>query len=288
MRYVQLRAFHNVALCGGFSRAAEQLGLTQPAISDQVRRLEADYDMLLFNRIRRRVTLTNQGRRLFEFTTRMFEAETDAREFLSETQAMRSGQLRIVADSAYHVTGLIIRFQDRYPKVRISLRSGNTNKVIDSLLAYEAEIGVVGNLAEHGELETVPLGTSSIVAFAAKGHPLENRGPVSLKLLAEYPLILRERVSKTRQRIERAAANEGLSLVPLIEAEGREAVRETVAGGTGIGFVSEAEFGKDERLVKIPISGPDITMEEKLVCVKQRSEVRMIRAFMGLARNSSG
>src|SRR5690606_7028587 len=84
MRYVQLRAFHYVAICGGFSRAAEELFLTQPAISDQVRKLEEEYDILLFNRQRKQVTLTPAGEKLLAITLRMFDTESQALELLSE------------------------------------------------------------------------------------------------------------------------------------------------------------------------------------------------------------
>src|SRR5690606_35381641 len=80
MRYVQLRAFHYVAVCGGFSRAAEELYLTQPAISDQVRKLEEEYDILLFNRHKKQVSLTPQGERLLEITRRLFDNENQALE----------------------------------------------------------------------------------------------------------------------------------------------------------------------------------------------------------------
>eukprot|EP01133_Synstelium_polycarpum_P030683 gene30683-38234_t len=89
MRYVQLRAFHHVAIYGGFSRAAEMLFLTQPAISDQVRKLEEEYDILLFNRNKKQVTLTEAGQRLLEITHRMFDTEQQALELLSESRALR-------------------------------------------------------------------------------------------------------------------------------------------------------------------------------------------------------
>ena len=91
MRYVQLRAFHHVAVHGGFSRAAEALGLTQPAISDQVRKLEAEYDIRLFDREKKQIRLTAAGRDLLEITNRLFEVEARALEYLSETQTLRSG-----------------------------------------------------------------------------------------------------------------------------------------------------------------------------------------------------
>ena len=88
MRYVQLRAFHYVAICGGFSRAAEAMFLTQPAVSDQVRKLEEEYDVLLFNRHKKQVTLTETGQRLLEITRRMFDIEQQALSSLIDEQPL--------------------------------------------------------------------------------------------------------------------------------------------------------------------------------------------------------
>ena len=92
MRYVQLRAFHNVAIHGGFSRAAEALSLTQPAVSDQVRKLESEYDVLLFSRQKKQITLTDFGKKLLEITHRMFDVEDQAHVLLSESRALGSAQ----------------------------------------------------------------------------------------------------------------------------------------------------------------------------------------------------
>ena len=89
MRYVQLRAFHNVAISGGFSKAADALGLTQPAVSDQVRKLEEEYQIILFHRNKRQVSLTDTGSRLLEITRRMFDTESQAMEYLSEARDLR-------------------------------------------------------------------------------------------------------------------------------------------------------------------------------------------------------
>ena len=110
MRYVQLRAFHYVAICGGFSRAAEELYLTQPAISDQVRKLEEEYDVLLFNRQRKQVVLTPSGEKLLVITRKMFDIEQQALELLSESRALRAGTLRIVADAAHHLLHILAEF----------------------------------------------------------------------------------------------------------------------------------------------------------------------------------
>jgi len=288
MRNSQLKAFHAVAVHGGFSRAAAAMNLTQPAISDQVRKLEQDYDVLLFSRHNRQVTLTPQGSRLLDIIRPMFEIQARAAEYLSESRAQTTGRLRIIADSAYHVTGVLSQFSQLYPGVQLSLRSGNSAEVEDALANYDADIGVLGTVPKKDKFLSVYLGSTPIVAFAARSMSVNFDVPLDLTKLAKLPLVLRENGSKTRQKLEDAAKAVGTKLTPAIEAEGREAVREIVAAGAGIGFVSQAEYGQDSRLVSFPIKDPEIPMEETVVCIRARAEVRLIRTFMGIAKKMSG
>jgi LysR family transcriptional regulator, low CO2-responsive transcriptional regulator len=283
MRYVQLRAFHHVAISGGFSRAAERLGLTQPAISDQVRSLEKSYDVLLFDRQRRQVRLTQAGEQLLEITLRLFDTEQQALELLSESRALRSGHLRIVADAAHHLLGVLAAFRERHPGVRVTIRAGNTESVVASLHGYEADIGILGEIPEGREFEVVKLNSTPIIAFAAKHHPVAARRSISFDDLLGFPLVLREEGSKTRKKLEEGAALAGVTLPPSVEAEGREAVREIVASGAGIGFVSRAEFGDDPRLVPIAIEGPVMLMDEAMICLKERAGGKLVRAFFEIA-----
>lgn len=283
MRYVQLRAFHNVAIHGGFSRAAEALHLSQPAISDQVRKLETEYDIVLFNRHKKQVKVTRQGQQLLEITQRLFENESQARELLSETRAFSQGTLRIIADSTRHVLDILSAFRKKYPGIHVSIRSGNTEDVISALYSFDADIGVLGGAPKNTDVEVLHLQSTPIVAFASEAFDLDARAPVPLAKLATYPLVLREPGSKTRQKLDELARQQGLKLKPAIEAEGREAVREIVASGVGIGFVSEAEFGRDDRLRAITIEGPPVLMDEALVSLRERSGGKLIRAFMSLA-----
>lgn len=282
MRYVQLRAFHNVAIHGGFSRAAEALHLTQPAISDQIRKLEEQYDVLLFNRHKKKITVTEQGLHLLEITNRMFENERQAQDLLSETRALSSGTLRIIADSAHHINPILGRFRAKYPRISISMRAGNTKEVIEALYAYEADIGVLGAVPQNSDINVLHLGTSPIVAFASKDFGLPVR-PHSLAELSEFPLVLRERGSKTRQKLEDAAKKQGVTLSAAITAEGREAVREIVAANAGVGFVSNAEYGHDSRFIRIPLSGQPIEMDEALICLRERRNGKLVSAFMEVA-----
>ncbi len=284
MRYVQLRAFHYVAISGGFSRAAEALFLTQPAISDQVRKLEEEYDVLLFNRYKKQVTLTGFGQQLLEITHRMFDTEQQALDLLSESRALRSGTLRIVADAAHHLLHILGKFREKYPGIQVTVRTGNTETVVTSLFAYDADIGVLGEIPKGREFDMLKLNSTPIIAFVARTHPLAGTKSMNFAELSEYPLVLRERGSKTRQKLETMAQEQGVELRAAIEAEGREAVREIVASGSGIGFVSQAEFGQDGRLVPIAIDAPEMLMDEALICLRERSGGKLVRAFWNLAR----
>jgi aminoethylphosphonate catabolism LysR family transcriptional regulator len=284
MRYVQLRAFHYVAIHGGFSRAANELLLTQPAISDQVRKLEEEYDILLFSRQRKQVVLTPAGEQLLAITRRMFETETQALELLSESRALRSGRLAIMADAVHHVLPILTAFRLQYPWVKVVVRSGNTETVTRALMSYEADIGVIGDMPPMRDTEVIHLNSSPIVACVAVGHPLAAAGRVSLADLAPYPLVAREQGSKTRKKVEDAAQARGITLSFAIEAEGREAMREILAMGLGVGFVSEAEFGHDPRLVPLTIDGAPVAMDEVMICLKERAEAKTIRAFLETAR----
>ncbi|GIL02727.1 MAG: LysR family transcriptional regulator [Alphaproteobacteria bacterium] len=286
MRYVQLRAFHHVAVHGGFSRAAEMLHLTQPAVSDQVRKLEEEYEVILFNRRKKQVSLTATGKRLLEVTHRFFEVETQALELLSESRALSAGSLRIVADSAMHLLHILQPFQARHPRVRVSVRAGNSQEVIEALYSYETDVGVLGEIPDSRDFQAVRLSTTPLIAFAAASAAPQR--PLTLRELARHPLVLREPGSKTRQKLEQAARERGLELKAAIEAEGREAIREIVASGAGIGFVSQAEFGHDPRLVAIPIAGEDLTMDEALICLRERAGGKLVSAFMEMAARLSG
>ncbi|MDA9009151.1 LysR substrate-binding domain-containing protein [Alphaproteobacteria bacterium] len=286
MRYVQIRAFHFVALSGGFSRAAEALFLTQPAISDQVKKLEAEYDVLLFNRRIKQVELTEPGRKLFEITKRLFEIEDQALDFLSENKAFTVGTLRIKADSAHHILGTIAKFREKFPQIKIEIKTGNSHDVIQDLLSYDADIGVLGAIPQNPNIEVITLGKSPIIAFTSKSNPIAKHSSLSIRQLAEMPLVLREPRSKTRQKLEAAAAEEGLVLKPVIEAEGREAVQEIVASGTGIGFVSQKEFSLKDQLVPIHIKGPKIEMEEYVINLRERNGGKLIRTFIAMVHDT--
>ena len=230
MRYSQLRAFHNVALHGGFSRAAVALNQSQPSLSDQVRNLEQSHDVLLFHRDARQIRLTGAGEELFVLTMRFFEMEAGIGEYLDHSRAEITGTLRIIADSALHVTGFVSRYRASHRNVFVSVHTGNTEQVLRGLRNYEAEIGVVANLVPAADLDTIELGSTPIVAIAASGYLKKSIRRLSLEGLKDHPLIFREVGSRTRRALEEAASERQIRFEPVIEVEGREAMRDRGVG----------------------------------------------------------
>lgn len=287
MRYTQIRAFYQVAVHGGFSRAAAQAGQSQPALSDQVRRLEQEYDVLLFRRDGRRVLLTEAGEALLQVTKRFFDVEDEITQHLSSARAVLSGQLRIMADSAAHVVPVLIGFRRRHPQVHIEVQAGNSAQVLEALRNYDVEFGVVGSLEPMPDLDIHLLGAAPIVAIS--GGDLSQAVPETLgfEALTRYPLVFRERGSQTRQRIEMAARQQGITLRPVLEVAGREAMREVVASGLGVGFISAAEIGHDPRIRRHPLKARALDMTESLISLKARRDLPIVRAFVNEAQRVS-
>lgn len=280
MSYSQLKAFHSVALHGGFSRASERVFLTQPALSEHVRRLEQKHDVLLFRRQNKRVFLTEAGTRLFHLTTRLFEVEKEIDDYLLENRSAVEGELRIIVDSACHISSLLTRFRQQYPDVFVSLQTSNTEDMLEQLRAYNAELAIGGGVEPGADLSRVDLGSTPIIAIAAQGYLPSKRRRLKISEIAQMPVVLREKGSKTRELVEKEIGRRRLTLNAVMEVEGREAMREIIGTGAGIGFVSKAEFGNDDRLVGYDISDATLTMQESIFYLSQRSELRIIKSFI--------
>jgi aminoethylphosphonate catabolism LysR family transcriptional regulator len=282
MRHAQLRAFHAVAATGGFSKAAERLGLSQPAVSDHVRHLEQDYGVQLFIRDRRSVTLTVLGRELYAIAERQFEVEGEAAKLLSAAQELDAGELVLAADAAMHVLPLVARFLVQYPQLGFALRTGNSATALNLLDSFQADFAVVAEEPVGSAYITRLLRRDPMVAFVARDHALGGRRRIGLADLAGGALVVREGGSVTRQMLDGELARRGIAQGVRFEIEGREAVREAVAAGLGAGIVSKGEFVADPRLHMIVLSDWDTAMGEWLVCLEARRDLHVIDRFLAM------
>ncbi len=284
--HAQLKAFHAVAVHGSFTRAAERLFLSQPAISDQVRKLEERFGVLLFHRNKRSVRLTDLGERLLGITQRLFGVQAEAQELLQDSQALQTGSLVLAVDAPVHVLPQIARFCERYPGISVKIETGNTDESLSRLFNYQADLALLGRDVNDERLFSVPLRSDPMVAFVAQTHPWASRDSICLADLDDTPLVLREVGSVTRQTLEEEMSRAGLRIRAAIQVEGREAAREAVVVGIGVGVVSAAEFGSDSRVIALPITDCKRRLTETLVCLREQSTRRVVATFLEIVRES--
>ena len=279
MRHAQLKAFHAVAVHGGFSRAAEALGLTQPAVSDHVRKLEETYGVQLFTRAPSGVTLTGMGRKLFAIAERLFEAEAEALELLSRGRTLEEGQLTIGADAASHILPELARFRLKHPKLSVRLVTGNSAQLVKRLEDFSIDVAVTAERPPGPAFLARKLRSDRLVAVVQRSSRLSKRHAIDFAELVKLPLILREEGSMTRRLLLEEASRRGLSLSGTIEIESREGAREAAAQGLGLAIMSEGELVPDGRLAMLAIPDWETEMEEWMVCLASRSSLHVIRSF---------
>ena len=283
MNYAQLRAFHQVAREGSFTRAARALRVTQPTLSAQVKALEEGYGVRLFERRGRGSVLTELGHTLFALTTRLFAIEDEATALLADTRALARGRLKIGADGPFHAVPIMAEFKRRHAGIQLSLTIGNSGEVLQGLLDYRTDVAVLARVPDDPRLYVVPYRRDRVVVFVPRTHPWARRRGIRLADLAGCELVLREPGSVTREVFLRALDAAGVAPGPVMEIESREAVHEAVAAGLGIGAIFESELGDDPRLAALPVRDAALDVAEYVVCLSDWRRLRVVRAFLDVA-----
>ncbi|MCC7275033.1 MAG: LysR family transcriptional regulator [Alphaproteobacteria bacterium] len=287
MIYTQIRAFDAVAREGSFSRAAEILGVTQPALTIQVKALEQRYGVKLLQRQGRTVTLTELGARLFKMSRRMAGLEEQIRETLAVSQALEEGHLRLAVDGPHIAMGLFARFIARHPGVALSVALGNSRFVRQELLDRRADVAILPGVSGHPQIHAMPLWHHEAVVIVAAGHPWADRSRVALADLDGQPMIGREEGSMTQRIVDEALAAAGVTPRPVLQLGSREALCEAVAAGLGIGIVWAIEAQGSGRFRTVPLR-ETIGSTDYVACLKSEWMRKAIKAFFQVAAGLPG
>ncbi len=283
MRLTQLRSFHAVATAGGFTGAARLLHISQPTVTTQVKFLEESYGVELFYRQGHKVLLTPIGEQVYSLTKRIFSFEADLVHLLKDAGELKTGFLRVGAVSPYHVTEMLASFNQKFPDIFVSMRVGNSQSVLDELTNYETDVAVLAHFLDDPLLYSMPYQSHPVVIFANRKHPLAKHKSVKLSRLNGMPMIMREAGSTTRKSFEDACKKNKVTPRVIMEIGSREAIREAVIKGVGLSVVSEAEYVADPDITAIRISDADIYTDAHVVCLRDRKEARLIKAFLEIA-----
>ncbi|MBI3911352.1 MAG: LysR family transcriptional regulator [Armatimonadetes bacterium] len=259
-----LRVFAEVARQGSFTRAAEALYVSQPAVSKSVRDLERQLRTPLFEQIGRRVHLTEGGRTLLAHASRVIAELADAERALAGLHEAELGRLSIGASNTpgtYLLPGPLGAFRQAHPGVEVVLQIGATREVLDRLIAGEVDLAVVGEAQFPAALIAEPYVQDTLALILAPSHPLATRPHVDLAALAGEPFVLRPPGSSTREVLERALAGRQFRPRVVMELGSTEAVKKAVGAGLGISFLSQYAVELELQagaLVTRPVAGLDL------------------------------
>lgn len=287
MSTARYRAFIAVAQQGSLSAAARALGVSQPTISSQIATLERQSQIELFHRQGYRMSLSQAGHKLMTLAQKLLALESETEFFLRDSGKLNQGELKIGAVGPFHVIEMVAAYSTRHPGMKLSIRMGNSQQVLHDLENYTTDVAVLAGLYERPELLVREYARHAIILFAHVDHPLARREQVDIEELNGLPLLLREQGSTTRTAIEKALQAAGVKPRTQLEIGSREAIREAVARGLGIGAVSEAEFIADPRFRPVRISGNPASTTTYVYCMKERSESLLVGSFLKAIVSSS-
>jgi DNA-binding transcriptional LysR family regulator len=289
----QLAAFCAVVERHSFSQAAERLGVTQPAVSLQVRALEKRLGTQLLDRSGRRVEPTEAGRRLYRGAQRLLQLEEQLLgEMAAEGEGEITGALNIGASTgpaAIVVPLLLCEFQRANPEVHVSLVVHDTHSVVELVAARELELGIVGAARRHRSVGFEPFMRDEVIIACPPGHPFAGR-TISIDELRAEPLIVMQQGAGVRQVVEDALRPLGLRLRDLdvrLELGLQESVRSAVQAGYGVTFISRAAVESElaaGTLAEARVQGMEATREISLARGTGRVPTRAADAFVAFAR----
>lgn len=289
----RLQVFHTVARLLSFTKAAETLHMTQPAVTFQVRQLEEYFNTRLFDRTHNRISLTEAGDRVYQYADRIFELYSEMENAVREMTGEISGSLTIGASTTiaeYMLPALLGDFRNQYPEVSIHLKVSNTDGIVSMVENNTIDLGVVEAPVSNKNLVVDKCRNDRLVAIVPPNHKLSSRNMISMEELLEYPFICREEGSGTREVISEyiCKTDECRQTMQIaMELGSPEAVKGAVEAGMGISVVSNATIQKELRLGTLVALQIDPPLERPFSFVhqKQKFRVRVMEELLEFARS---
>lgn len=288
----RLQVFHTVARLLSFTKAAESLHMTQPAVTFQVRQLEEYFNTRLFDRTHNRISLTEAGQRVFEYADRIFATYAEMENAVRDLTGEVSGVLVVGASTTiaeYMLPALLGEFKAKYPEVNIRLQVANTEGIVSMVENNAIDLGVVEAPVTNKNLVVENCRMDQMVLIVGPKHPLAKEKSFPLERLVDFPYICREEGSGTREVMLEHLIASGTAPMDLniaMELGSPEAVKGAVEAGMGISILSRATIDKELKLgtlVAIALD-PPIARPFSFVHQKQKFRLRAIEKLLDFAR----
>ena len=237
----QLKVFEATARHGSFTRAAEELFLTQPTVSIQVKQLTKAVGLPLFEQIGKRLYLTQAGQKLLQTCQEIFERLEQFEMSVSDLKGMKQGQLQlaVITTAKYFVPRLLGPFCQRYPGIDISLKVTNHQTIQERMTDNQDDLYIISQPPEQPDLKSYLFLENPLIVLAPKSHPLAGKSNVPIQALNDQPFIMREPGSGTRHAVQKLFAKHKVEVKVRLELGSNEAIKQAIAGGLGISVLSQ-------------------------------------------------
>jgi aminoethylphosphonate catabolism LysR family transcriptional regulator len=284
MNLPQIRAFRAVAMHRGFSAAAQALGVSQPAVTQQIKALEEALGARLFHRQGGTVELTQAGRDLLPSVHRAAMVLDELGSTVSAARDLRVGHL-LAGICAPHVAMPILKcFMTGYPGVRLEVRLENSSNLLDRIASHHFDVAIATLSEPHPDFFCQKLVAQRVLVMVPVDHPWADRSAIDVGALAGVPFVMREAGSMTRQLFQAGLTAAGVTIDERLTLGSRETVKEAVAAGVGCGIVLDRELGHDPRLAGIPVDGTAMAAAEYVVALPDIAELGTVAGFIAAAR----
>ncbi len=236
----QLKVFEAAARHGSFTRAAEELFLTQPTVSMQIKQLTKSVGLPLFEQVGKRLYLTEAGRELFATCRQIFETIAQFEMKVADLKGLKQGQLRlaVITTAKYFIPRLLGPFCQLYPGIDISLQVTNHEGIIERMVSNQDDLYIMSQVPEHLDVNCEPFLENPLVVLAPLNHPLAKEKNIPISQLSNEPFIMREPGSGTRRAVQKLFDEHGVNVKVKLELGSNEAIKQAIAGGLGISVLS--------------------------------------------------
>jgi len=286
LNFNQLRVFYHAAKNLNFTAAANELFITQPAVTYQMKAFEEFCNLKLFKKRARRLFLTDEGRALFEYADKIFKYEKEIENAIEDMRELKRGVLSLGTTKAYaryFMPLMLSTFHKNYPKIKIQLNEGSSLDMTHSLLDFKIEVAVVAKTGELPEVEFFPFSKEEMAVIVAPDHKLTKKKAISFGELADEPFIMKEKGSGTRKLVEQLFAREKRTPNNLMETSNTEFIKQLVQRGEGVSFLVKeavtAELG-EKKLVEIPLKGRKVFLDVSIAYLKDQVLSPSAKAFV--------
>jgi DNA-binding transcriptional LysR family regulator len=289
----RLQVFHTVARLLSFTKAAEALHMTQPAVTFQIRQLEEYFNTRLFDRSHNRISLTAAGETVFGYSERIIgmynEMENEVRKLTGDVVGLLMiGASTTIAE--YVLPGLLGEFQSRFPQVKLRLNVSNSVGIVQMVENNEIDVGIVESPVTNKNLTVEVCWHDKLVLICPPKHELAGRDKVHVTELVDYPFLCREEGSGTREVISQYLGESGMKLSDtnlLFEFGSPESVKSAVEAGLGLSIISQATLTKELKLNTLAAVALDPPLERpfSLVYQRQKYRLRAMEEFLDFAHD---